>query len=164
MQRTRRQAATRPIVRSEQLDTRAAPRIGFLKPGGVERAFVALLYLTLFVLVVLSILGTFYGIGGNVAPLLSPRQMIADVAANLDRLWVSIAIQVFLSLGQYGARQMARHDPRWWILYLAALSISVYYNFQAYWLPLNVIVAMPVAGAIIVLGDVLPEFIAIRHE
>ena len=155
-------------VQSQPTTTKPArrppPKIGFLKPGGIERGFVILLYLTLLVLVILSILGTFYGMDGNEAPLLQPRQMIADVLANTDRLWVALAIQVFLSLGQYGARQMARHDRRWWLLYLVMLGISVYYNFQAYWVPLNVIMLWPIAGAAIVAGDVLPEFIAIRHD
>jgi hypothetical protein len=98
------------------------------------------------------------------APLLRPRQIWADIQANPDRLWVAIAIQAFLSLGQYGARQFARRDPRWWFLYLAALSISVYYNAQAYWTPLNLLMPSLLAGALIIAGDVLPEFIAIRHE
>ena len=143
---------------------RSAPRIGFLNPAGIEGAFRILLYGTLLALVVLSVVGTYYGLAQQNAPLLSPRQIWTDIQANTDRLWVAIAIQVFLSLGQYGARQFARHDPRWWFLYLAALGISVYYNYQAYWVPLNQITLWPIAGAVIVLGDVLPEFIAIRHE
>lgn len=150
--------------KEEKVQRRPAPRIGFINPRGIERAFIVLLYLTLLALVVLSVLGTFYGIGGNVAPLLSPRQIVADVGANTDRLWVAIAIQLFLTLGQYGARQMAGHDSRWWLLYLVTLGISVYYNFQAYWVPLQVLVSQPVAITAIILGDVLPEFIGIRHE
>ena len=167
-----RRSPMRSPVRSEELRSRGdeqpakrkPPKIGFLKPGSIERAFVLLLYLTLLALVVLSILGTFYGIGGNSAPLTRPRQMWADVVANTDRLWVAIAIQVFLSLGQYGSRQMASHDRRWWLLYLAVLSISVYYNMQAYWVPLTALMSVYVAAPLIILGDVLPEFIAIRHE
>lgn len=156
-------------VRSAEIDDkrpakRTPPKIGFLKAGTVERAFIALLYGTLLVLVVLSILGTFYGISGNNAPLFQPRQMYADVMANTDRLLVAIAIQVFLSLGQYGARQLARNDRRWWVLYLAALTVSVYYNFQAYWTPITGIMVSWIAAPLIIAGDVLPEFIAIRHE
>lgn len=154
-------------VRSEALGgskQRARPRIGFLKPGHVERAFVALLYGTLLVLVLLSVLGTYYGLANENAPLLRPLQIIADIRANTDRLWTALAIQLFLSLGQYGARQLARHDPRWWFLYLAALGVSVYYNFQAYWVPLNLMMPGLLVGALIIAGDVLPEFIAIRHD
>jgi hypothetical protein len=143
---------------------RSAPRIGFLDPRGIERAFRTLLYLTLLALVVLSVVGTYYGLAQQTAPLLTPGRIYADIRANTDRLWVAIAIQVFLTLTQYGSRTMARHDRRWWFLYLASLSISVYYNYQAYWTPLNVITLGPIAAAVIVAGDVLPEFIAIRRE
>ena len=143
---------------------RKVPRVGFLRPIYVERAFLALLYLTLLVLVLLSVIGTYYGLASNSAPLLRPAQILADIGANTDRLWVAIVIQAFLTLAQYGARQLARHDPRWWFLYLAALGISVYYNFQAYWVPLNDLTLWPIAAVAIVAGDVLPEFIAIRHE
>lgn len=143
---------------------RARPRIGFLKPGHIERAFVALLYSTLFLLVALSFVGTFYGLSAAPAPLLTPGRIIADIRANTDRLWTAIALQLVLMLVQYGTRQMAPHDRRWWLLYLAALGISMYYNFQAYWTPLSALLGMAVAGIIIVVGDILPEFIAMRRE
>ncbi len=143
---------------------RAAPRIGFLSARGVERAFIVLLYGTLLALVTLSVVGTYYGLAQQAAPILRPRQVIADIAANTDRLWVALAIQLFLTLGQYGARQFIGHDRRWWILYLVTLSISVYYNMQAYWTPLTGIMATWIAAPLIIAGDVLPEFIAIRHE
>lgn len=143
---------------------RKAPRIGFLRPLYVERAFLALLYLTLLVLVLLSVIGTYYGLASDNAPLLRPAQILVDIRTNTDRLWVAITIQAFLTLAQYGARQLARHDPRWWFLYLAALAVSVYYNFQAYWIPLNTLTLWPITAVAIIAGDVLPEFIAIRHE
>ena len=155
---------SRPMPPQGEPAKRKPPRIGFIKPGAIERLFIILLYLTLLALVVLSVVGTFYGLGQTVAPLLQPRQVWADITSNLDRLWVALAIQLFLTLAQYGSRQMARHDPRWWFLYLAALSISVYYNFQAYWLPMNELMSPLVAAPLIIAGDVLPEFIAIRHE
>lgn len=143
---------------------RKPPRIGFLRPGHVERAFIVLLYLALAALVVLSVIGTFYGWRGQAAPLTAPRQIIDDLFAGGPRLWWAVGIQVALTLAQYGARQFARADRRWWILYLAALSISVYYNVQAYWTPLNELVAWYTAAVLIVAGDVLPEFLAVRHE
>jgi len=151
-------------VRSEPIKKPVRPRIGFISGRGIERAFVVLLYLTLLALVVLSVVGTFYGLAYETAPLWTPRQVIADIRANVDRLWVAIAIQLFLTLSQYGGRQFARRDRRWWVLYLVTLSISVYYNVQAYWTPLNELMLWPVAAAIILAGDVLPEFIAIRQE
>ena len=149
---------------AEEPKKRTPPRIGFLNPRGIEKAFRWLLYLTLLALVLLSVMGTYYGLGQSTAPLLTPLRIFSDIAANTDRLWVAIAIQVFLTLTQYGARTMARHDRRWWFLYLVSLSISVYYNYQAYWVPLNELTLWPIAAAVIVAGDVLPEFIAIRHE
>lgn len=159
--RVRSEPLTSPTVTPAK---RKAPRIGFLTPGAIERAFIALLYLTLLLLVVLSFIGTFYGLGGNSAPLLTPGRIVADIRANTDRLWVAVVLQLVLMLAQYGTRQMARHDRRWWFLYLAALGISMYYNFMAYWTPLAAMLGMAVAGIIIVVGDILPEFIAMRHE
>lgn len=143
---------------------RKPPRIGFLRPGHVERAFVVLLYFALFALVLLSVVGTFYGWRGEQAPLTKPGQIIADIWEGGARLWWAVAIQVSLTLAQYGARQFARADRRWWILYLVALGISVYYNVQAYWTPLSELVAWYTAAVLIIAGDVLPEFLAVRHE
>lgn len=161
-------AVTSTPLNSPQTTTiptkRKTPRIGFLRPGHVERAFVLLLYLALFALVLLSVVGTFYGWRGQAAPLMQPGQIITDMWAGGPRLWWAIAIQVALTLAQYGARQFARADRRWWVLYLAALSLSVYYNVQAYWTPLQELVAWYTAAVLIIAGDVLPEFLAVRHE
>lgn len=139
-----------------------APRIGFLRPGHIERAFIVLLYLALLILVLLSVLGTFYGFQGKSIPLGTPAQILVDIQAG--GIGIAVLIQLVLTLAQYGARQLSRHDRRWWFLYLAALSISVYYNFQAYWAPLTELMPVYVAGLIIIAGDVLPEFIAVRPE
>lgn len=147
---------------------RTAPRIGFVRPGQVEGAFRVLLYLALMILVLLSILGTFYGRQGKAAPITTPvatvSRMAADIRAAPESLGTAFAIQLVLTLLQYGARQFARRDRRWWILYLVVLSISVYYNWQAYWTPLQAFIPGYLAAVLIIAGDVLPEFIAIRHE
>lgn len=143
---------------------RAAPKIGFLNPKQIERAFIVLLYLTLLALVLLSFVGTFYGLSGDNAPIRTPLRIVTDAAANTDRLLVAIVLQLALMLAQYGTRQLARHDRRWWLLYLVALGISMYYNIQAYWTPLSAMLGMGVAGIVLVIGDVLPEFMAVRHE
>lgn len=145
-------------------ERRRTPRIGFLRPGHIERWFVALLYLALLALVVLSVIGTFYGWRGQVAPLATPWQIVADIQSSGGNIWIALAIQLVLTLSQYGARQFARQDRRWWLLYLATLTISVYYNFQAYWTPLNELMTWYIAGVLIIAGDVLPEFLAVRHE
>lgn len=142
----------------------ARPRVGFLRPGQVERAFVGLLYLALALLVALSILGTFYGRMGRAAPITAPLQLWADVTAQPVLFGLAVAIQGTLMIVQYGARQKARDDRRWWLLYLAALGWSVYYNFQAYWTPLTALVAWYLAAVLITAGDVLPEFLAVRRE
>ena len=139
------------------------PRIGFISPGGIERAFIALLYIVLLVLVLLSFVGTFYGLGQSSAPL-SIRQMLADMAANTDRLLVAVVLQLALTLAQYGARQMASADRRWWLLYLAALAVSIYYNYMAFWTPMTALVAWPVAALILIVGDIVPELVAVRHR
>lgn len=141
-----------------------APRIGFLTPRGIERAFVVLLYMTMLALVLLSVTGTFYGLQYQEAPLTTPLQMYHDVVNRPNVLALAVVIQIVLTLAQYGARQMATHDRRWWILYLVALAVSVYYNVQAYWLPLNVLVSWPVAAGLIIAGDVAPEYLAVRRN
>jgi hypothetical protein len=158
-------------VRSEELKDdrpierpRARPRIGFLRPGHVERAFIALLYLTLLTLVTLSVIGTFYGWRGQNAPLSHPWSIIDDIQAAFSQFAIAAGIQGALTLTQYGARQLARHDRRWWTLYLVALGVSVYYNVQAYWAPLMLLIPWFVAAVLIVAGDVLPEFLAVRHD
>lgn len=142
----------------------SGPHIGFLRRGQVEGAFVILLYIVLWLLVVLSVLGTFYGRLGASAPLEQPAQILADVRAVPTTLLMALLIQAVLTILQYGARQKARRDRRWWILYLAALSVSVYYNFQAYWAPLSTMFPAYVAALLILAGDVLPEYLAVRHD
>lgn len=142
----------------------ARPRVGFLRPSHVERAFVWLLYLALLLLVVLSILGTFYGRKGVAAPITAPMRIWADATAEPWLFGLAIAIQVTLMVVQYGARQKARDDRRWWLLYLVALAWSVYYNYQAYWEPLTALAPWYFAAPLIIAGDVLPEFLAVRRE
>jgi hypothetical protein len=160
--------STHPVtsrpVDSGQRAAAGRKRIGFLRPGHIENAFIAALYLALLVLVVLSFLGTFYWLLGSDAPLSEPLTIVGDVLAAPRVFGIACAIQFALMLAQWGARQFARRDRRWWLIYLAALGFSVYYNIQAYYAPL---VALGVAGwvsaAIIVAGDIVPEVTAVRH-
>lgn len=167
---TRQAFSTRPPVRSvplrdgQPVEQKRHARVGFIRPGQIERAFTALLYLMLLVLVVLSILGTFYGQRGEAAPLAAPLQVVGDVSGAWGAFGFALLIQFVLTVVQYGARQFATRDRRWWVLYLAALGISVYYNIQAYWTPLTVLLPVYLAGLLIVAGDVLPEFLAVRRE
>lgn len=139
-------------------------RVGFLRPGHVEGAFVFVLYTALLLLVALSIVGTFYGLLGASAPVSAPLRILGALSGAPKLALLAFAIQAVLTVTQYGARQMAHHDRRWWLLYLVALGISVYYNVQAYWTPLTDMVRWYLAALLIVAGDVLPEFIAVRRE
>lgn len=139
-------------------------RVGLIRPAHIERAFVLLLYLVLLLLVVLSILGTFYGQLGKNAPILAPLRVITDVTTSPSAFGLALGVQLVLTVAQYGARQFAHHDRRWWILYLAALGISVYYNIQAYYTPVTALMPWYAAVLLIVAGDVLPEFLAVRRE
>jgi len=154
-----------PSSRPADMPKRSAkPRIGFLRPVHVERAFVIMLYAAIFALVILSVLGTFYGWRGVAAPILNVRQIWRDVTTDTSMFGLAIGIQIVLSLAQYGARVMARYDPRWWILYLVALAISVYYNIQAYWTPLSALMPSYVVMPFLIALDAVPEFMAVRHD
>jgi hypothetical protein len=139
------------------------PSIGFLNPAAIEQALLVLLYVATVTLAVLSVLGTFYGLRGEVAPL-DVVQVVRDVWSQGPRFGGALFIQTVLTIAQYGSRQWARRDPRWWFGYLAALGVSVYYNIQAYADPLmSMQVPWLIAWCIIIAGDVLPEFVAVRR-
>lgn len=155
-----------------QSNTTRGARIGFLRPAAIERAFIILLYLVLLLLVILSVLGTFYGRRGEDAPIATPLRILTDVfgdpevgvASDLVGIGLAVGIQAVLTIIQYGARQKARGDRRWWSLYLVALGWSVYYNALAYWTPLTVALPWYLVALLIIAGDVLPEFLAVRRE
>lgn len=151
-------------VTSRPTTASARPRIGFLRPRHIERAFIALLYTALLALVLLSILGTFYGLRGEDAPIAAPLRMIGDALGSMIMLGVAFSIQTVLTLVQYGARQFAKRDRRWWLLYLLALGVSVYYNIQAYWVPLTALIPWYLTTLLIIGGDVVPELIAVRRS
>jgi hypothetical protein len=140
------------------------PNIGFVRVEQVERAFLALLYVVCVILVVLSIVGTFYGARAASAPIAQLVQMWRDISsAPLTLAWAIVG-QVALTLAQYGARQFAQKDRRFWLLYVAALSVSLYFNFQAYWEPLTALFAPFVAAFLLLIGDIVPEFVAVRGD
>ena len=153
-----------PAGKPQPKPRRGGPAIGIIPPGAVERAFIIGLYLACLALVVLSVLGTFYGLLGASAPLRTPLRIIADLRAAGGTLGLALAVQAALTLTQYGARAMARRDRRWWLLYLAALAISVYYNIQAYYAPIAALANAYIAWLLIVAGDIIPEFIAVKRR
>ncbi len=158
---TGKRTETKPAPQSR----RSGPEIGFLSPAAIETAFRALLYSGITLLVLLSVVGTFYGVAGQQAPLAEPGRIVADIVTRYEAFMMACLLQVVLTLTQYGSRQMTRHDPRWWLVYLAALGVSLYYNVQAYYMPL---LAMGVPWLldyiVIAAGDVLPEFGSVRRR
>src|SRR5690348_6195308 len=87
-------------------------RVGFIRPAHIERAFVLLLYLVLLALVLLSILGTFYGQLGKSAPITAPAQIWEDMSGAAGAFAVAVGVQLVLTIVQYGARQFAHRDRR----------------------------------------------------
>lgn len=155
-------------VRSVPLDSgekrQKPPEIGFLSGAGIERAFVVGLYIALALLAALSVLGTFYGMQSMAAPLGTPLQVAQDVAAAPSLLGAAFGLQLALTLAQYGARQRARRNRRWVVLYLASLAWSGYYNVTAYYEP-AVAMGIPWGAALllIIIGDVVPEMVAVKE-
>lgn len=140
------------------------PRIGFVRGTTIERLFILSIYAGVFLLIVLSVIGTFYGAQSSSAPITDPGAIWAAMRDSGYGIWAAVAGQAALSLAQYGARQLARHDARWWLLYLAALGISVYFNVQAYAAPLQAWMLPGYAYGLILAFDILPEFVSIRHD
>jgi hypothetical protein len=141
------------------------PEIGVLSGAAIERAFVGLLYAMTALLALLSLFGTFYGMLGVPGPLAAPWLMPADAAAAPEWFGGAFVVQLVSTLAQWGARQMARHTPRWWLLYLAALGLSVYYNLVAYHAP-AVALGVPwlLAAILIIAGDAVPELVVVKRR
>lgn len=154
-------------VRSKPIDQseRRAPALGVIRARHVETAFLTLLYAAVSLLAGLSVCGTFYGLAGRSAPLTQPWGILGDIAANAQLFGAAFGVQLALTVVQWGARQWARAAARWWLAYLAALGISVYYNLVAYYDPL---IAVGVPGWAVIVGlllaDAAPELIVVRRE
>ena len=124
---------------------------------------VALIPVFSLVLMALSVLGTFYGARGLRVPVETPLIVLANIREAPWIFGVAAATQAALSVAQWGGRQLARTDRRWWVLYGAALSLSVYWNWNGYW-PTLAALGVPwlLALAIIAFGDIEPEVGLVR--
>lgn len=145
---------------------RRRPRGTAVVPSGcAEGALLVALQVAAWALILLSIVGTFYGVQGRDAPILNPLKLIADVRAALPVALLALLGQGLLSLIQWGSRGLARHDWRWWVGYILALALSVWWNWSAYGDPL-VALGIPwlVALGVVVAGDVFPELTLVREE
>lgn len=144
----------------------AAPRWRGCVPGPLMAVVVVVLIPVLAVaLVGLSVLGTFYGARGLAVPILTPAQLWADITAARGLFALAACGQGLLTVAQWGGRQLARQDARWWLLYLVSLVVSVWWNWNGFGPPL---VAAGVPWLLVVLliigGDVLPELALIRED
>jgi len=115
-------------------------------------------------LVALSTVGTIYGVLRLGVPIWEPWRIIPDLVANPGGAAVGVALQLGLTLGQWGGIELAREDRRWWLVYAAALGASITLNLLGYWEPLVEVAGLPwlIAALAIVAGDVLPEWLLKR--
>lgn len=148
-------------------------RIGFIKGGGTETAFVWLLRGAGVALILVSVVGTFYGLQGAEAE--APPRIIPAMLAGWPWLLGAVAVQLFLSIGQWGSRQRAqghRHegrraggDPRFWVVYLALLALSAALNWIAYGQHLvEWGIHWALALAAVIAGDALAELVIVVDE
>lgn len=141
------------------------PSTTMIRGSTMEGGLIIALRLAAWLLIVLSIIGTFYGGRGQDAPITAPWRLVTDVAAAWGALLLAAAGQGLLTLLQWGSRKAARHDPRWWLGYLAALAPSVWWNWQAYGDPLIALgVPLLVAAGLIVGGDMFPELTLVSND
>lgn len=157
---------------------RAARQIGFLSGRGAEGCFILLLRVAGVVLIVVSIVGTFYGLQGKEAE--GPMKIIPAMVTGWPWLIAAGAIQALLSVGQWGSRKRAQGDlvtlqsghrkrqggiPGFWLVYLALLAISAALNWVAYGDHL-VTWGVPLLLAVlaVVAGDALAELVIVVDD
>jgi len=136
----------------------ARNRPGMINGASVERALVFIIHSAAWGLIVLSILGTFYGSRGLTAPIMQPWQIVLAIVAGPGVFVGTVLLQVVLSAVQWGSRQMARRNPLWGLLYFASLALSAWWNWQAYGTSL-IGMGAPwlLAIGVIIIGDMMPE-------
>jgi hypothetical protein len=134
-------------------------------PGSVFAALlIGLIPVGALSLIVLSVLGTFYGARGLEVPILTPLKVWADVRAAPWAFGLALLVQSMLSVAQYGCPELAKEDRRWWVGYALTLGLSVWWNIQGYG-PVMAQLGTPwlLAYAIIAAGDIAPEIAAKRR-
>ena len=90
--------------------------------------------------------------------------MILAIVAQPWLFGWTVALQLLLSVVQWGARQMARRVLLWWLLYFAALALSAWWNWQAYGVTLLALKApWLLAVGVIIVGDMYPEFALVKE-
>lgn len=135
-------------------------RIGMLSGERAESTFVGLIRVAGWLLVAISVIGSFYGLQGKQAA--APLRVMSDLAAGWPWLLSALGAQAFLSIGQWGSRQRARIDRRFWLAYLVLLALSAGLNWLAYgphlidWGVPWLLAALAVVG-----GDALAELVIV---
>lgn len=135
-------------------------RTGVVPAESMARVFVLFVRITALALIVLSYLGTCYGLAG--AGVVGPDGLNVAPATSLMHWGMALILQTVLSLIQWGARAWAHQsgNPVWFVAYAAALGISVTFNWIAY---SSLIMGWGVAWWLTLIGialfDMMPEHI-----
>jgi len=132
---------------------------GYLAPGASAQVMISVIIPALLIaLVVLSVLGTFYGVQSLGVPILSPGTILSGIGANPGVFAVALIAQGVLMFTQYGASELAAADSRWWIVYLLSLGASVGLNWIGYREALASLgVPVLIAFGVVIAADVVPE-------
>lgn len=135
-------------------------KIGVVSGEHAEVGFIWLLRISGVGLVLVSIVGSFYGLRGKaVSP---PLAIVGDLVRFPWALVSALAVQAVLSLAQWGARHRAKSDTRWWGAFAVALLISAGLNWVAYG-TLMLAWGWPVllAGIAVIAGDAIAELLLV---
>ena len=137
-------------------------RTGVIPRASIVTALILTLRSVLIGLMVLSLMGTFYAMIGMTAPFPQVWQMLPDVARDVGTFGIAFAMQLVLSLVQWGSSTLGKEDRRWWWLYALALAPSAWMNIESYAVPLLEVFGWSderwiVAALLIVAFDVAPE-------
>lgn len=147
-----------PVVKEPK---RKRYRTAVMRAERAGAALVAGLRLFSLLLVVASVVGTFYGIQARDVPA-NIMQVAIDMGAAPILVGVAVATQTLLTLGQWGGRSLGLSaHPGWWGMYLAALALSVGLNFSYETLLFGLGLPVVAVYGIIIAADVLPEWILI---
>lgn len=159
-------AATQPKPQSNPTAPQGVPQLGVFNPADMIRYFIWMTRGGAVLAVVLSALGTFYGLQSKPAPLADTLAVGGDLLAAPNIVALAVVVQAALAVGQWGAWAVSAQwrregDSRWrWALvaYGIALVVSVAYNMAAYYSGLVALGLPWWATVALVIGfDIFPE-------
>ena len=136
-------------------------RTAHIDGAHAAQALTIVLRSAMWCLIALSAIGTLYGVLGQAVPLWQPWRIIGDIIAAPAQAALALALQLGLTLGQWGGIELAREDRRWWAVYVLSLVASVALNIAAYWEPLVMVAELPwlVAVVLVIGSDIAPEWL-----